>query len=159
MWLSRPPTKSRKMNRGLDSLGRACLSYIRWQFWLLANRDCGLGQGETTVSSNHGLYRLYKWFLVGKPSQHGPTWNGHYIVNRKVAVFTLYLDNVITFFRSFRKHLDNISIVLGLLSRAGVSVKLKKYFFLEGRIYKLGQVVHPGRLVMLMKATDAFYRL
>lgn len=63
---------------------------------------------------------------------------GRYSVSSQVTFALVYLDSVVSFSRSVEEHLDHLPTVLGLLSKVSVSLKLKKFFFLEEQMDYLG---------------------
>lgn len=79
------------------------------------------------------------------------------IVKQQFAI--LYLKDIIIFWRSVEKYLDHVLTVLGLLLRAGVSLKLKKCFFFNDRIDYLIHVMQPDRIGISTKLTDIIRRL
>lgn len=64
------------------------------------------------------------------------------------------LKYFVIFLESLERLRDHLWTVWGLLSRAGVPLKLKMWFFFEDRIDFFGYVIQPGLLDKLMKATD-----
>ena len=58
----------------------------------------------------------------------------------------VYLDDIIIFSKSLDEHLNHIRIVLSLLREAGMTIKLRKCYFLQQRVEYLGHIVAPGQL-------------
>lgn len=69
------------------------------------------------------------------------------------------LEDVFIFSRSAEKRLDQPRTVIGLLSKAGESLKRNKCYLLEDRIEYLRHIVQPYRLGISTKATNSFHRL
>lgn len=76
-----------------------------------------------------------------------------------MAVDARVLRQLHHFLGSFKEHLNHIWIVWGLFSRAGVSLKVNKCFFLEDCIDYFGHVIQHGRLDISKKSTDVTLRL
>ncbi len=53
------------------------------------------------------------------------------------------------------EHISHVDAVLTLLERAGVSLKLSKCQFFKSSVDYLGHVVHPGKLSLATKNTQA----
>ena len=68
----------------------------------------------------------------------------------------VYIDDVIIFSRNVEDHLQHVDEVLTLLSKAGVSVKLKKCDFFCDPVSYLGHVVTPGKLGVATENARAF---
>ena len=58
----------------------------------------------------------------------------------------VYLDDIIIYSPSHQQHLKDLDLVLGLLSRAGATLKFKKCHFFKERVKYLGHVILPGKL-------------
>lgn len=59
------------------------------------------------------------------------------------------------FSNSVEEHIRHVDEVLTVLSDAGVSLKLKKCDFFTNRVDYLGHVIHPGKLEVASRNTDA----
>lgn len=77
----------------------------------------------------------------------------------KRQLMPMYLEDVVVFRRTVEEHLEHMLPVMGLLSIAGASLKMKKRFFFKDRIDHLGHVIKLGRLDISTKATGASRRL
>lgn len=83
-----------------------------------------------------GTFHLIMWFFLS-------------IIKGQFA--PVYLDDFVIFSMSFEEHLDHIQTLLLLLRRAGVSLNLINWLFLEGRIKYFGHVIRRGRIVIWKK--------
>lgn len=145
----------------LDSLGvERIFSKLDAIFCVLANRIPRLRQGQD------GLYispRTVHIFMNAVQPENAPSTFQRaidFILSTVKWWFALvYLHDVFIFLRSVKEHLNHLQTVLELLSRARVSLELKKCFFLEGDIDCCVQVTRPGRLDILTRVRDAIRRL
>lgn len=69
----------------------------------------------------------------------------------------VYLDNVVIFFRSPEGHLQHVESVLQILKMAGITLKLKKFFFFLDAVDYLGHVIKPERLHIATKKKQTLY--
>ena len=67
----------------------------------------------------------------------------------------VYLDDVIIYSKSFEEHIVHVRTVLTLLSKAGISLKLKKCEFFRPSVSYLGHTVRPGKLEVASKTCNA----
>jgi hypothetical protein len=67
----------------------------------------------------------------------------------------VYLDDIIIYSPSHEQHPKDLDLVLGLLSRAGATLKLKKCHFFKGKVKCLGHVILPGKLQIDQSKTDS----
>ena len=67
----------------------------------------------------------------------------------------VYLDDIIIFSSSFKEHLKDVTDILTVLQKAGVSLKLKKCEFFRKHVDYLGHKIHPGKLAVASKTVDA----
>jgi Reverse transcriptase (RNA-dependent DNA polymerase) len=67
----------------------------------------------------------------------------------------VYLDDIIIFSITKEKHLEHMDAVLHRLYRAGLSLNLKKRYFLGDTVSYLGHVICPGNLIVAKKNTHA----
>lgn len=104
---------------------------------------------KTAFVSHNGLYQ-YKRVPFGL--KNAPSTFQRSIdmilssVKWKHVIF--YLEDIIVFSRNVEEHLQHLQTVLGMLQNAGISLKLKKCFFLQKRVDYLGHIVSPGKLVV-----------
>lgn len=111
---------------------------------------------KTAFTSHHGLYRFRRIPLGLK--------NAPATFQRAVDILLMtvkwqfalvYLEDIVTFSTTPRQHIEHTKKVLGLLSKAGVSLKLKKCRFFTTTIDYLGHVIRPGRLEIASHTGDA----
>lgn len=67
----------------------------------------------------------------------------------------VYLDDVIILSNSRDDLISQVRSVLMIFGNAGVTLKLRKYFFLQDRIDYIGHVIRPGSLEVTPKVTKA----
>lgn len=65
-----------------------------------------------------------------------------------------YLDRMVTFSKTLKRHIDFVKHVLTLLQRAEATVKLKKRFICTDKIDYLGQLIWPRRLEIAAHTTN-----
>jgi Reverse transcriptase (RNA-dependent DNA polymerase) len=63
----------------------------------------------------------------------------------------VYLDDIIIFSITKEKHLEHMDAVLHRPYRAGLSLNLKKRYFLGDTVSYLGHVICPGNLIVAKK--------
>jgi len=68
----------------------------------------------------------------------------------------IYFDDVIVFSQTVKQHLADVDQVLTLLRNAGVTLKLKKCFFFQPKVYYLGFVITRGKLYVATDNAKAF---
>lgn len=83
----------------------------------------------------------------GEHNEHVSTRSGHLTVNSQMAVFLHKAGRLRHFLEVHRVGSGPHTTLLGLLSRASVSLKLDKYFILEDDINYFGHLIKPGRVV------------
>jgi Reverse transcriptase (RNA-dependent DNA polymerase) len=66
----------------------------------------------------------------------------------------VYLDDIIIYSSTLQQHLMDLDLVLGLLRRAGATLKLKKCHFFKDNVKYLGHVILPGKLQVDQSKTD-----
>lgn len=66
----------------------------------------------------------------------------------------VYLDDILVFSKSISEQFEHLRIVMSLLSEAGVTMKLKFFYFFTDRIDCLGHVIQPGLLDIAPNTTD-----
>lgn len=69
--------------------------------------------------------------------------------------FLFYLDDIIVFSSSIDERRFHVHKAVSVLRRAGVSLKPTKCQFSASRVYYLGHVIHPGKLELASKNTEA----
>ncbi len=57
----------------------------------------------------------------------------------------VYLDDVIIYSNSEREHIDDVDQVLGILRRAGLSLKFRKSHFFKKSVNYLGHTIRPRK--------------
>ncbi len=67
----------------------------------------------------------------------------------------VYLDEVIIYSNSKREHIDHVDQILGILRRAGLSLKFSKSHFIKKSVNSLGHTIRPGKLEIAVKRTEA----
>jgi hypothetical protein len=146
-----------RMDECLDSLGEA---------GIFTTLDCNSGYWQITVApedrdkipfvSHEGLHRNIRMLfgLVNAPATFQRSIDLMSIsVKWKQAL--IYLDDVIIFSPTLDEHYGHVSQVLHLLHQAGVSLKMSKCHFFQPSVEYLGHVVHPGKLAVPNKKSDA----
>ncbi|CAN8076105.1 unnamed protein product [Agarophyton chilense] len=78
------------------------------------------------------------------------------ILSRVKWKFSLvYLDDVIFFSRTVKKHFRHVKKVLTILQDAGVTLKLRKCAFFKASVNYLGHAVLPGKLKVAIRTTNS----
>lgn len=142
-----------EMDECLDWLGDpGILSTIDTNFWYWESAIDDRYKEKITFTTRHRLYQLL-WMLLCLKNALDTFQCAVDIIlpTIKWQFAQVYFDDIFTIFGSFEEHLDHILTVLGLLSRAGDSLKSKKLFFNEECIDYQGHVIQPGRLVYRQK--------
>ena len=89
--------------------------------------------------------RLYKWnrLPMGLASAPGAFQNSMELIMAGLSyeVALVYLDDIITFGRSFKEHLNRLDLVLGRLKDAGLKIKDSKCRFFQEKTHFLGHIV------------------
>ena len=67
----------------------------------------------------------------------------------------VYLDDIIVFSKTKEDHVQHVKEVLSTLKEVDFSLKLKKCEFFTQTVDYLGHVIHPGRLEVAKKNTEA----
>ena len=127
-----------------------------WGYWQvpIAEED----RDKTTFTSHLGTYRYLRmpFGLRNAPSTFQRALD---IVLSGVRWRTclVYLDDVIVFSQNNEEHLQHLDEILGLLSAAGIRLKLSKCFFFRDEVEYLGHRIRPGTLSVYdnSKATRA----
>ena len=73
----------------------------------------------------------------------------------KCKTCLVYLDDIIVYSTSREAHLQHLDEVLSTLEKSGLSLKLSKCHFFKKTVDYLGHVIHPGRLEVAQKNTQA----
>lgn len=71
----------------------------------------------------------------------------------------VYFNNIVTFPMTPEKRIDNVKRVLILLSRAGIILKLKSFFFFTDTIDYPALVIRSRRLEIAAHTADAIQKL
>lgn len=71
----------------------------------------------------------------------------------------VYFEDVVLFSHSFSDHIKHLYLVLKLLQQAGVTLKLKKYFFLHNLSDYLGHPIIPVPLEVAPEAKASIGKL
>lgn len=124
-------------------------SYGHWQCEI-DGRD-----KETTMftSDNRLCILLRKPFVLKNAQERSSKRQPFYCQLPSVSFRLEYLNNVFIFLKPVEENLDHLRTVLGLLSRAGVLLKLKKCFFVKICMRYLCPVTTSSRLHILTKET------
>lgn len=114
------------------------------------------GKDKTKFTLQNGLYLFLRMLLGLKNIVSAFQLQMEIKLSSLKEQFLLvYLHDVVIFLRSLNQHLQPIRTVLRLLSRAGVSLTLTKYFSFEDCIEYLGHVIQPCTLRISTEAGDA----
>ena len=144
------------MDECIDSLGDA---------QVFSTLDCNAGywqieieeedKDKTAFVTHHELFRFKRmsFGLRNAPSTFQRTID-IILATAKWQYAIVYLDDIIIFSNSVEEHLVHVSKVLDMLQRAGMTLKLKKCFFLEERVDYLGHIVSPCLLYTSDAADD-----
>jgi hypothetical protein len=146
-----------RMDECIDSLGDAKI---------FTTLDCNSGywqipvrpedREKTTFTSLEGLYLFLRmpFGLRNAPvtfqrfvdiTLSGLTWKSCLV----------YLDYIIFFSKTSAEHMAHLDAVLHLLYCAGLTLNLKKCYFLKDTVDYLGHVIRPGQLSVADKNTSA----
>lgn len=102
---------------------------------------------KTTIISHNGLYIFLRMSLGLKNAWNTFQTRINIVLSTTKSSFPfVYLDDVVIFLRAAEEHLYHLQPVLGLLSRAGKSLSLKKGFFYGDQIDNLASITQPDRL-------------
>lgn len=115
---------------------------------------------KTALVSHHGLYRYKRLPLGLKNAPRTFQRLIHIIlasVKWKYAI--VYLDDIIIFSKNVDEHFHHINNVLRMLKEAGMTLKLKKCFYIQKRVDYLGHMVSPGRLLVAAKTVQAVQKM
>ena len=146
-----------RMDECIDSLGEATIFTTLdansgyWQIEMAPeDRD------KTTFTCHEGIYRFTRmpFGLKNAPATFQRAID--IILSRVKWQYALvYLDDVIIYSKSFEEHIVHVRTVLTLLSKAGISLKLKKCEFFRPSVSYLGHTVRPGKLEVASKTCNA----
>ena len=146
-----------RMDECIDSLGDAKI---------FSTLDCNSGywqieideddQEKTAFVTHQGLYHFTR-MPFGLRNAPATFQRAVDIVLSSVRwqFCIVYLDDVIIFSNSVDEHIDHIDQVLTLLENAGMSIRLKKSFFMHKEIEYLGHIITPGELKVAQKTITA----
>ncbi len=145
------------MDECIDSLGDA---------QVFSTLDCNSGywqipvhpedRDKTTFTSHLGTF-WFKRMLFGLKNAPATFQRAIDIVlaGLKWQTCLVHLGDVIVFSPSVEEHISHVDAVLTLLERAGVSFKLSTCQFFKSSVDYLGHGVHPGKLSLATKNTQA----
>lgn len=71
----------------------------------------------------------------------------------------MYLDGVIVSYPSGAQHIRDVNEILGLIQKAGVTIKLEKCQFFKGKVSNLGHTIIPSKLAAVVKPENKSWRL
>lgn len=111
-------------------------------------------EDRTVVKSSHGLYRFLSipFGLKNAPTMFQRVMD-IILSTVKWPFVSLHVDDDLEFMGSVEIHLDQLRNVLEIVSRGGVSLKLKQFFF-EDRICYQSHKIHPSIFGISTTATD-----
>jgi hypothetical protein len=140
----------------LDSLGDAKVFSTLdsnsgyWQI-LAAKED----REKTSFICHVGTYQFIRmpFGLVNAPSTFQRAMDV-IMFSVKCKFCLVYLDDIIIYSSTIQQHLKDLDLVLGLLRRAGATLKLKKCHFFKEKVKYLGHVILPGKLQVGQSKTD-----
>ena len=141
----------------LDSLRRSSiLLNPRLQLGLLADPTRRAGSPEDCV---HDLRRsvpvqAHSFGLCNAPATYQRTFD-IFLAGPKWQSCLVYVDDVIVFSKSFGQHLTAVADALHILQEAGLSMNMLKCKFFRRTVDYFGHVMHPGRLAVAEKNTEA----
>jgi hypothetical protein len=141
----------------LHSLGEAryfTTLDANWGYWQINVADAD--RDKTTFTSHRGLYRFKRmpFGLVSAPATSQRAIDVILSSVRFQCALT-YLDDIVIYSPTFMRHLQDISVVLRLLSRAGVSLKFSKCEFAARQVQYLGFKVGENGLEADQSKTEA----
>ena len=146
-----------RMDECIDSLADATV---------FSTLDCNSGywqveipeeeRDKTAFVSHHGLFRCTR-MPFGLKNAPGTFQRAIDIILATVRwqCAIVYLDDIVIFSNNVKEHLQHITKVLSLLNNAGMTLKLRKCFFLQQRVEYLGHIVAPGQLQVASKTCQA----
>ena len=137
-----------RMDDCLDSLGDACVFSTldaNAGYWQI--RVSKEDREKTSFICHAGTYQFIRmpFGLVNAPATFQRAMDV-ILSSVKWKFCLVYLDDIIIYSPSHQQHLKDLDLVLGLLSRAGATLKLKKCHFFKERVKYLGHVILPGKL-------------
>lgn len=150
-----------RMDECIDSLGDA---------QVFSTLDCNSGywqievetedRPKTAFVTHHGVYQYTRmpFGLKNAPATFQRAVD-MILASVKWQYAIVYLDDIVIFSRNVEEHLKHIRTVLTLLRAAGMSLKMKKCFFLQRRVEYLGHVVSPGKLAVASKTVDTIQKM
>ena len=139
-----------RMDECIDSLGEARIFSTLdansgyWQIEL-ADED----REKTAFTSHSGVfqYKRMPFGLKNAPSTFQRTID-IVLATAKWKHAIVYLDDIVIFSRNVEEHMEHIASILAMLRNAGMTLKLKKCYFLQQRVDYLGHIVSPGKLAV-----------
>ena len=150
-----------RMDECIDSLGDAKI---------FSTLDCNSGywqvpihpedKEKTTFTSHAGTYCFNRmpFGLMNAPATFQRTLD--VLLNKyNWKSCLVYLDDVIIFSEDIETHFKDVDNILGTLSRAGISLKLKKCEWFTKSVKYLGHIITPGHLSINAAHTESFREL
>lgn len=146
-----------RMDECIDSLGDERV---------FSTLDCNSGywqvqipeqdRDKTTFVTHHGLFQ-YTHMPFGLRNAPATFQRAMDIVLSSVKwnFCLVYLDDIVVFSPDAKRHIEHLDHVLTLLRQAGLTIKLKKCYFLHERIEYLGHAITPGELRVASKTVTA----
>ena len=137
-----------RMDECIDSLGDAVI---------FSTLDCNSGYWQIPMAEEErdktafiSHYDLYRWLRMpfGLKNAPGTFQRAADVILASVKwQFALvYLDDIIIYSKSIEEHYDHLQTVLGLVHKAGISLKIHKCQFFTETVDYLGHTVSPGKL-------------
>ena len=146
-----------RMDECIDSLGDATIFSTldcNSGYWQIPVRD--EDKDKTTFTCHEGTFRFTR-MPFGLKNAPATFQRGADVIlsGLRWKSCLVYLDDIIIFSRTIEDHFKHLGEVLHLLSRAGLSLKLKKCHFFKETVNYLGHVIRPGKLEVASKNTEA----
>ena len=145
-----------RMDECIDSLGDA-------EIFTSLDANSGYWQIEMDAAtkdrsafvSHHGMYQFVRmpFGLRNAPATFQRAID-FILADAKWQFAIVYIDDIIIFSRTPEEHLEHLDTVLGLLAKAGVTLKLNKCHFFREQIEYLGHIIAPGELRVANKTTE-----
>lgn len=114
---------------------------------------------DKTAFFTHKRLYCYMRLFGQKKYLNNVSVDVHHIGFIQVATSAASFDDVIIFLKSLEEHLQHLAFALQLLQKAGMTLKLVKYFFFSNAADHLAIVITLGRLHIVAKTTDAVHSL
>lgn len=115
---------------------------------------------KTAFKSDHELYQFFRMpFGLRNAPETLQRAIGVILSSVKWKTELVYLNDIVSFTRTVEDCIAYIAQVLTLLENAGLTLKMKKKFFLAEKIDRLGHFIRPGRLEVSDAITKSIQEL